>query len=337
LLDCNTTTATAHQFGSVILSSNDSILYGSTLFSLQTNGMALSVYTVTETESFYGSIIRSGNILYGMTSDGGAYGLGNIFSIHTDWSGYADLHDFGGADSSGSLTGDSASGANPYGTLALSGNVLYGMTYGTITAGPSKGNIFSIHTDGTAYTSLLEFNGINGENPGYGAFAISGNTMYGTTIYGGSSNNGILFSIHTDGSGYTKLIDFNVSNGSMPFGSVILAGNVLYGNTIGGGLNGKGLIYSIHTDGTGYRDLLDFNGTNGQSPIGTLIISGSTLYGTTGNGGANNYGTIFSIDTNGTGYRDLFDFNTIKWHWTSCSIITCRKYFIRNNRSRRDL
>jgi uncharacterized repeat protein (TIGR03803 family) len=256
LLDFNNTNGT-QPYGSVILSANDSVLYGmtngggsisntaGTIYSIHTDGTGytnLHNFTAANTSGSwpYGSLIRSGNVLYGMTSGYGAYGKGNIFSINTDGTGYTDLHDFGGGDSLS--IGDSTAGANPNGTLAISGNVLYGMTYGA--GGSDMGNVFSIHTDGTAYTDLLEFNGTNGEHPGYGALTISGNTMYATTLYGGTgtSGSGVLFSLHTDGTGYNKLIDFNYVNGSMPFGSVILSGNTLYGNTDGGGLYGKGII-----------------------------------------------------------------------------------------------
>jgi uncharacterized repeat protein (TIGR03803 family) len=292
-------------FGSVILSDNDSVLYGmtngNTLFSVHTDGTSYQIlHTFTTDASFpYGSLIRSGNALYGMTSQGG-FGYGTIFTINTDGSGYNVLYNF---------KNDSINdfGANPVGTLTISGNVLYGMTYG---GGSNYGNVFSIHTDGSAYTDLLIFNGTNGQFPGYGALVLSGGILYGTTLYGGTSGGGVLFSIDTNGTGYNKLIDFNITNGERPFGSVTLSGNVLYGNTNGGGIYNKGTLYSIHSDGTGYSKLVDFNGSNGQSPMGSLTLSNNLLYGTTGSGGTNNLGIVFSIDTSGTGMQTLFDFNS---------------------------
>ncbi len=307
-------------FGSVILSDNDSVLYGMTngggtsngglIFSMHADGTGyINLHTFTEDTASgsnpYGSLIRAGNVLYGMTSGYGHYGQGTIFSIHTDGSGYTKLHDFSSAiDSSAGAGG----GGNPYGTLTISGNILYGMTYGT--GGPNKGNVFSIHTDGSAYTGLLAFTGPNGQFPGYGALTLSGNVLYGTTLYGGANGLGVIFSVHTDGTGYNKLLDFDNANGSMPFSSLTLSGNRLYGTTSSGGANNKGTVFSINTDGSGYLKIHDFDGANGQGPNGALILSNGTLYSTAASGGANGCGIIFSVDTTGTGFQNLFNLNT---------------------------
>jgi uncharacterized repeat protein (TIGR03803 family) len=81
----------------------------------------------------YGSLIQSGSTLYGMTNLGGSSGAGTIFQIRTDGTGFTRLHSFAGG------TGD---GANPWGSLILSGSALYGMTY----AGGSsnRGTIFRL-------------------------------------------------------------------------------------------------------------------------------------------------------------------------------------------------
>ena len=72
-------------------------------------------------ENAQGSLTLSGNVLYRMMPEGGVNGLddGMVFSINTDGSGYKDLLDFTGVN-----------GANPYGSLTLSGSILYGMTSG---------------------------------------------------------------------------------------------------------------------------------------------------------------------------------------------------------------
>ena len=66
----------------------------------------------------YGDLTPSGNILYGMTYQGGISNMGTIFKINTDGSGYQKLLDFSGT----------ANGRSPLGSLTLSGSVLYGMT-----------------------------------------------------------------------------------------------------------------------------------------------------------------------------------------------------------------
>ena len=66
-----------------------------------------------------GSLILSGTRLYGMTYEGGADGLGNIFSVGIDGSDYENLYSFaGGTD-----------GQWPRGDLTLSDGTLFGTTF----------------------------------------------------------------------------------------------------------------------------------------------------------------------------------------------------------------
>jgi uncharacterized repeat protein (TIGR03803 family) len=238
-----------------------------------------------------GSLILSGGVFYGMTLSGGANGLGNVFSVNMNGSGYADLLDF-----------NSTNGKQPYGSLVISGNTLYGMTFGGGVNG--DGLIFSINTNGTGYTDMLDFNGTNGSNP-YGSLILSGTVLYGTTFIGGINSQGNIFSINTNGTGYTDLFDFNNTDGSGPQGDLLLVGNVLCGMTKYGGIHSDGNIFSIKTNGTGYTDLFDFNGTNGSEPEGTLAYSGGVLYGMTYIGGASGYGVIFSFNVSNLGLNEL--------------------------------
>ena len=66
----------------------------------------------------YGSLSLSGSTLYGMTYGGGSSSKGTVFDINTGGSGYTVLHAFTGYPE----------GAYPYGSLAVSGSTLYGMT-----------------------------------------------------------------------------------------------------------------------------------------------------------------------------------------------------------------
>ncbi|MBI2269835.1 MAG: hypothetical protein HYU69_05690 [Bacteroidetes bacterium] len=248
-----------------------------------------------------GSLILSGSVLYGMAS-GGASNRGCIFKINTDGTGYSRLYDF-----SGTPDGD-----NPTGSLTLSGSVLYGMTQQG-GAASNNGCIFKINTDGSGYSRLLDFSGVaNGAWP-YSTLALSGSTLYGMTYFGGINNLGVIFKINTDGTGYTKLLDFSgVANGKNPYGSLTISGNVLYGMTATGGANNIGCIFSINTDGTGYAKLLDFSGApNASQSYGSLVFFGNMLYGMASIGGANNMGCIFKINTDGTGYSNLFDFSGV--------------------------
>ncbi len=107
---------------------------------------------------------------------------------------------------------------------------------------------------------------------------------------------------------YTKLFDFNGTNGAHPAGSLMSDGTYLYGMTYGG-VSDSGLIYKIKPDGTGYQRLFYFNEISGINPDGSLISDGIYLYGVTSEGGINGGGTIFKIKPDGTGFQKIFDFN----------------------------
>ena len=203
--------------------------------------------------------------------------------------------------------------------ISTSSLALYGNTFYT-TSVSGQGAIYSVKADGTGYKALFNFNGKNGSRPvSYLTPSITGDTLFGMTSAGGKDYNqmqrtmgyGCIYCIRKDGSGFTKLLDFDGHNGKNPAGSLSLIGNTLYGMTYFGGKYDKGCVFSIKIDGTDYNDLLDFDGTNGEYPNGSLTLSltGDTLFGMTLAGGTDKSGCIFSLKTNGTGYQDLFDFS----------------------------
>ena len=248
----------------------------------------------------YGSLISDGTYLYGMTQQGGSNGGGTIFKINTGGSGYLKLLDFTGA----------TNGQDPMGSFISDGTNLYGMTWQGGTN--NKGAVFKIKPDGSSYLKLLDFAGAaNGSAPYYGSLYSDGTYLYGMTTSGGANNDGTIFKIKPDGSGYTLLLSFaGTTNGSMPYNSTLISdGTYLYGMTTGGGANSDGTIFKIKPDGSSYSKLLDFAGTsNGSAPQGSLYYDGTFLYGMTSSGGANNFGTIFKIKPDGTGYTLLLSF-----------------------------
>lgn len=163
------------------------------------------------------------------------------------------------------------------------------------------------------YTTLLDFTGItNGSNP-HGDLIYDGDFLYGMTFSGGQNNFGIIFKIKPDGTGYSKLLEFdNSTNGASPYGSLIYDGTFLYGTT-------PRTIFKIKTDGTGYSTLLDYMNNPTESVIskGHLISDGIFLYGMTPSGGTNicdqygqGCGIIYKIKTDGTGFSKLHDFSS---------------------------
>jgi uncharacterized repeat protein (TIGR03803 family) len=227
--------------------------------------------------------------------------------VSTNGGNYATLHDFTGATNDGSSPVGSA--------LSLVGTTFYGVTANG--GFSNNGVIFSINTDGSGYTNLVSFGGNpDGANP-YGSLTLVGNTLYGTTTAGGSSSLGTIFSVNTDGTGYTTLLSFTggLTNGANPNGSLTLVGQVLVGTTENGGSANDGTVFKINLDGTGFRILHSFTGADGANPQGDLAVATNnhlyTLYGWTPNGGANNSGTLFALTVGGYAFEGLGITNVI--------------------------
>ena len=145
------------------------------------------------------------------------------------------------------FTGSASDGANPQDSLTLSGLKLYGLTGNGGTS--NKGALFSMNTDGTGYGLLHSFTSgaSDGSNP-YGSLTLSGSKLYGMTYFAGSSDMGSLFSMNTDGTGYSLLESFGLApaDGTFPNGSLTLSGDgsMLFGLTAAGGAANKGVVFS---------------------------------------------------------------------------------------------
>jgi uncharacterized repeat protein (TIGR03803 family) len=213
-----------------------------------------------------GGLILSGNTLYGTAQAGGSSANGTLFAVKTDGTGFTVLHSFTTTTPNAFGFYTNTDGANPVAALTSSGDILYGTSlYG---GGSANGTLFAVKTDGTGFTVLHTFstastnsfgvytNG-DGVSP-YGGLVLSSNTLYGTTISGGNYGGGTIFSIYTDGGGFTTLHNFTNSDGVGPLATLIFSGNTLYGTASFGGSYGNGTIFSVQTDGTGFTTLHNF-------------------------------------------------------------------------------
>jgi len=254
------------------------------------------------------SLTQDSTYLYGMTSygydDTQTRSVGVIFKVKKDGTDYTILHTF-----QGNTAND---GANENGGLILSGSTLYGITSGGGGIG-AGGTIFRINTDGSDYTILHTFGLFDADGGGpRGRLALSGSTLYGATYSGGGTNGnqqGVIFKINTDGSGYTLLHTFfqDAEDGWHPQSGLVVSGSTLYGTTQqGGGENVYGTLFKINTDGSDFTILHRFAGGTTGLAEGTwpnaLALSGSTLYGTTSVG----VSTIYKINTDGSGFEILY-------------------------------
>ena len=173
---------------------------------------------------------------YGATYGGGAGNGGTIFKI----------------SSQGTLTTlvsfcafyyPFCNGRNAIGLVQGTDGNFYGMTFG---AGP--GTVFKVTPDGaltTIYTFCAKIACADGSTP-RGALSLgSDGNFYGTTYYGGTSNQGTVFKITPSGV-LTTLHSFHGWDGRYPIGGVSQASNgAFYGTTTSGGSGGKGTIYRL--------------------------------------------------------------------------------------------
>ncbi len=133
----------------------------------------------------HGTLVQNGMTLFGLTTFGGKFGKGTLFSIHTDGTHFKILQQFGKPG-----TND---GINPYGSLLLNGTTLYGTT--RLGGAKGKGTVFQINTDGTGYDRIWEFqNSPDAAKPIDNVILVA-NTLYGMTESGGVCGNGAIFSL----------------------------------------------------------------------------------------------------------------------------------------------
>jgi len=254
--------------------------------------------------------------LYGTTYSVGGGGLGEVFKLNTNGSGFTVLHAFTGVPD----------GAHPAAPL-LQG--IDGALYGTTTSGGTNivdtsgyGTVFKINTDGSGYKILyyLPRFGLTS----FGGFPLgklaqgSDSMLYGTTYYGGTNGDwGTLYKLATNGSGFVVIHSFGAgTDGVEPEAGVIQGTDgALYGTANAGGANDQGgMIFKLNTDGSGYTDIFDFQpespATTGSNPSSSLVQgTDGSLYGTAGGGGGGyGVGTVFKLNTDGSGFTVLYAF-----------------------------
>jgi uncharacterized repeat protein (TIGR03803 family) len=211
------------------------------------------------------------------------------------------------------FTFSGTAGDSPVGGLINSGNTFFGTAVNTNPG--SNGFVYSIQGDGTAASYLHQFTGgpTDGSQP-QGGLTLDGTVLYGTTQAGGSTDNGTIYKVSTDSTGYQSLLSFTGTSGAAPGSSAVtsltISGSTIYGTTKTGGSANSGLVFKLNTDGTNYSVMKEFSNLDGggYNPGAGLTLSGSTLFGSTLNGGVNDSGVLFKINTDGTGYGVLHEF-----------------------------
>lgn len=294
-----------------------------TVFKIDTSGNETVLYsfvggTTDGANPTYGNlIIDSANNLYGVTLNGGstncASGCGIVFKI-SSLGTETILHTFTNV-SIVSSAGSDIDGANPTGSLLMdSAGNLYGTTQvGAGTIG-GVGTLYKLDPSNNE-TILLVF-GSQDAVPASGVIMDASGNFYGTTMSGGSANDGTVFELSTSGTlAFLIPLALSPSNGGLPLAGLLMdnkTGN-LYGTASQGSTGtctistgsfvGCGAIFKVNKF-QGEKVVHGFEGADGANPLGGLIMDPKGyVYGTTVQGGASvgsaacpsGCGTIFKI------------------------------------------
>jgi uncharacterized repeat protein (TIGR03803 family) len=278
--------------------------YG-TLFRVETNGTFRELREFGRGVDGYGPLAAlvagADGALFGSTTNGGTNNYGTLFRVEANGS-FTILHDFNLSD-----------GAGPSAALVVGPDgALYGSTQIGGTNG-GNGTLFRLATNGI-FMKLHDFHGTDGASPKAALVAGPDGALYGSTfaggltVHGGQNNKGTLFRLQTNGI-FTKLHDFDGTNGAGPTASLVVGPDgALYGSTYLGGISSNGTLFRLGTNGI-FGKLQDFNVTNGANPSAALVEGpDGAFYGSTPYGGTNNFGTLFRLETDGA-FIKLYDFH----------------------------
>jgi len=277
-------------YGTTAFSGNGS----GTVYSVTPNGNQQVLYSFSGNDGAVpqGDLAVMNGLLYGTTSQGGAYQDGTVFSISTGGS-FNVLHNFGGPD-----------GRAPVAGLTSLNGTLYGVTrFGGTN---DQGAVFSITSSGTENV-IYSFTGTpDGAQPAADLVNVNG-VLYGTTAGGGTNDSGTAFSI-TPGGVESVLHSFGSgSDGVDPLGRLIYVDGTFYGTTTGGGTTvcegfiSCGTVFSMTPSGSEQvlHSFNPFQFGDGWSPWAGVTEMKGVLYGTTQFGGVFSYGTVYSITKRG--------------------------------------
>jgi uncharacterized repeat protein (TIGR03803 family) len=212
--------------------------------------------------------------LYGVDA-GGSNGLGSLWEYSAQGV-LTTLFNFTGLN-----------GVSPNGGLLLDGS---GNIYGTTSAGGSAyappangyGTVWKYNLQSGLFTTLVSLtaSATSGQQPMAGVALDKSGNLYGTTFYGGTSGDGVVWEYSSAGV-LTNLATFNGPNGQYSKSTIVIdpQGN-LWGTTNQGGSIGYGTLFEL-TPNTGSGcgpglSSLTFSPSsipNGGSTTGTITLS----------------------------------------------------------------
>ena len=245
--------------------------------------------------------------LYGTTTAAGSHENGEAFKMTPHGAGWIFQP----------LIGFPVVGSDhPEGPLLIAPD---GTLYGTV-AGyscPNCGVVFRIGPPPTVSGSVFPkwnvrgafpFSGSDGSSPSGALLRDAAGNLYGTTQYGGPSNDGVIYQLAHGSWQQTILYSPQSSaDGITPMNGVVsdAAGN-LYGVFKSGGPNGFGEVFELSQSGGIWTKQVLYaftGGDDGAWAISVILDPAGNLYGGTEAGGSGHGGTVFKLSPGNGGWN----------------------------------
>lgn len=307
-----------------LIEASDGLLYGTsseggnwalgTVFRLKKDGSSFEVlhdFGGTASDGYFPEtelLQANDGALYGTTQAGGTNGVGVLYRISTNGSSFSVLYTF----RTNGAAGNFASGRLIQGSDGL----LYGTT--AFGGGAGHGIIYKIQITGAGFLAVHNFLGATTDGMperNQGVIEASDGLLYGATYAGGAQDDGFIYKLNKNGSGYALVWNFigPRDDGSYPSAPFTEASDhLLYGITGSGGPGWGGTIFKLNPDGSSFTSLHSFTNIAPapRLPVGGILESlGGKLYGATQFGGASNLGTIFALDKDGSNFEFVHHFS----------------------------
>lgn len=200
-----------------------------------------------------GSLTLFSGKFYGVTFNGGANNFGVIYEYDPNTNTYTDVHDF-----------DSTDGKNPGGSMIISNSKLYGITYqGGL---DNRGIIFEFDPVTSTFVNKFNFYTDSGVYSPAASLIESNSKFYGTTAFGGTTNNGVIY-------------EWDPTNFAPTATSVSITGTANIGDT----LTGNYTYVDVDNDLEGastyswYRDDVAISGANSNTYVLTTDDAHTTI------------------------------------------------------------
>jgi hypothetical protein len=297
-----------------------SVCHGQPLAILKNFGESLSDGAVP---AYYGALV--GDTYFGVTTVGGANGVGTLYSINTDGSSFTVIRNF--TESEGKVD-EHWDGVQP--ALIHHEGRIHGILQDAVDdTSPVQARLFSLQTDGSDFridkeisdgepVDLGNGNSIyRNEGDDLALHFIKDGFLYGIARSGAAPETaewqqgfGGIFRVRPGGADYAVLHRFtDLLNGRRPV-CLVDGGEFLYGVCLEGGPNNRGVIFKLRPDGTDFAILKNLLISDVGSNYGVYLLRyhNAALYFMSGGGGRNADGVVFTVDPGSGAMNRVFDF-----------------------------